>query len=107
MTYIIASLLNAGLTGIEIGAGARVDWSIASVAAIGYIAIFPSFLAYLCFNRGVEIIGPARAGAFMHLVPLFTMLLAVVFLGEQLALYHAISLALIVSGIWLAARDQR
>ena len=107
VTYIVASLLNAGLSVFEIAGGARVDWSPASVAAICYRAVFPSFLAYLCFNRGVEIIGPARAGAFMNLVPLFTMLLAVVFLGEQLALYHGVSLALIISRIWLVARDQR
>ena len=50
VTFIIASLLNAGLSAIEIAGGARVDWSPASVAAICYTAVFPSFLAYLCFQ---------------------------------------------------------
>ena len=104
VTYVIASGLNAALSAAEIAAGARVDWSAASAAAIAYTAVFPSFLAYLFYNRGVEIIGPARAGAFLHLVPLFTVLLAVLFLGEEPALYHAVGLSLIASGVWLAAR---
>lgn len=103
VTYVIASLLNAVLAAIEVAGGAAVHWSPASVAAILYTAVFPSFLAYLFFNRGVEIIGPARAGAFMHLVPLFTGALAVLFLGEAPALYHAAGLALILAGVWLAA----
>lgn len=106
VTYIIASGLNALLSAAEVLGGARVDWTAASVAAIAYTAIFPSFLAYLFFNRGVEIIGPARAGAFMHLVPLFTGALALIFLGEVPQLYHAVGLVLILSGVWLAARRE-
>lgn len=107
VTYVIAGLLNAGLAAIEAAGGAHVVWSPQSLAAIAYTAIFPSFLAYLCFNRGVEIIGPTRAGAFMHLVPMFTVALAVAFLGEQPAPYHAGGLGLILAGVWLAASYRR
>lgn len=106
VTYCVAAVLNAMLAGVEVAHGARVAWSLPSVAAIAYTAIFPSFLAYLFFNRGVEVIGPTRAGAFMHLVPLFTVALAVLFLGEQPALYHGLGLLLILAGVWLAARHQ-
>lgn len=104
VTYVIASALNAALAAIEIASGASVAWSVPVVAAILYTAVFPSFLAYLFFNRGVEIIGPTRAGAFMHLVPLFTVVLAMIFLGEEPRLYHAAGLALILAGVWMAAR---
>jgi drug/metabolite transporter (DMT)-like permease len=103
VTYLIASLLNAGLAALEVADGARVAWSAPAVAAIAYTAVFPSFLAYLLFNRGVEILGPARAGAFLHLVPLFTAGLAVAFLGEQPGWHHGAGLALILGGVWLAA----
>ncbi|MEQ1711424.1 MAG: DMT family transporter, partial [Hyphomicrobium sp.] len=104
VTFVIAAVLNVPLAAIELASGAPVSPGSKALAAIAYIAIFPSFLAYLLFNRGVEIIGPTRAGAFMHLVPLFTAVLAILFLGEQFAAYHALALALILSGVWLAAR---
>jgi drug/metabolite transporter (DMT)-like permease len=110
LTYTIAALVNAPLAAVEIGSGVHIAWSPASAAAIAYTAIFPSLLAYAFFNLSVEIIGPTRAGFFMHLVPMFTVLLAIVFLGEQPALYHAAGLSLILTGVWLAARagdDQR
>ncbi len=52
----------------------------------------------------MELIGAARAGIFVNLVPVFGALLAVVLLGEPFALYHAVGLALVLGGIWLAER---
>jgi drug/metabolite transporter (DMT)-like permease len=69
-----------------------------------YVALLPSLLSQIFFIRGVELIGPARAGLFVNLVPVFGALLAVVLLGEPFALYHAIGLALVLGGIWLAER---
>lgn len=104
VTFVVAALFNLPLAAIELASGAHIDVGGKALLAIGYIAIFPSFLAYLLYNRGVEIVGPTRAGAFMHLVPLFTAILAILFLGEQLAAYHALALAVILTGVWLAAR---
>ena len=71
--------------------------------AMGYIAVFPSFIAYLFFNRGIELIGAARAGQSWHLMPVFGSILAVLFLGETFYLYHAVGIALIAGGIVLAS----
>lgn len=71
------------------------------VAGVLYVAVFPSILAYLFWNRGVQVIGPARAGLFICLVPVFASALAVVFLGERLHAYHLIGLALILLGFLL------
>ena len=71
-------------------------------AAIAYVAIFPSVLSYICFNRGVELIGANRAGPFFHLIPLFGVILAVIFLGERPALYHLVGAALIIGGVAVA-----
>lgn len=75
-------------------------------AALAYVSIFPSILAYLFFNRGVELIGANRAGPFFHLIPLFGVVLAVFFLDENLVLYHLIGAALILGGVALASRRQ-
>ncbi|MFT7654267.1 MAG: drug/metabolite transporter (DMT)-like permease, partial [Candidatus Azotimanducaceae bacterium] len=50
---------------------------------VGLVALFPSFLAQIMFIRGVEIIGPGRAGIFVNLMPVFAAAIAVIYLGEQ------------------------
>lgn len=106
VTYLVAAVLNAPLSAWELANGAHMETGLAAIAAIVYTAVFPSFLAYLCFNRGVEIIGGTRAGVFLHLVPLIGSLLAFAFLGEQPRPYHAIGFAAIVAGVLLAARGK-
>lgn len=74
---------------------------------VAYITIFPSFLAQIFFMRGIELIGPGRAGIFINLVPIFSSLLAVVLLGEPFHLYHAAALCLVLAGIALSERRSR
>jgi len=74
---------------------------------IGYVALFPSIVSYLCYNRGVELIGANRAGLFIHLMPVFGSLMAMIFLGESFYAYHALGIALIAAGIYLATRPRR
>ena len=72
---------------------------------VALVALFPSFLAQILFIRGVEIIGPGRAGIFLNLVPVFAAVIAVVYLGERFHVYHGVALALVLGGIWLAERN--
>lgn len=81
--------------------------SLNAVLAVAYVAIFPSLLAYLFFNRGIELIGATRASLFFHLMPVFGSLLAIAFLGEQFQLFHAIGMLLILSGIILVSRKPK
>jgi drug/metabolite transporter (DMT)-like permease len=69
-----------------------------------YVAIFPSCLAQLFYVRGIDLIGPGRAGVFINLVPVFAAILAVALVNEPFALFHAVALALVIGGIWLAQR---
>ena len=71
------------------------------------VALFPSFLAQVMFIRGVEIIGPDRAGIFLNLVPVFAAAIAVTYLGEAFRLFHGVALVLVIGGIWLAERHIR
>ena len=78
----------------------------AVLLVIGYVAIFPSIISYLCFNRGVELIGANRAGLFIHLMPVFGSLMAILFLGETFFWYHTLGIGLIATGIYLATRGK-
>jgi len=74
------------------------------VAIFAYLAIFPSVLAYLFWNRAVAVVGPGITAMFIYLVPLFTAGLAYAFLDEELRGYHAAGAVLILVGLYLAIR---
>jgi len=71
-----------------------------------YMAIFPSILSFLFWNLGVERLGAPTAGLFIHLMPMFGLLLATVFLGESLGLYHLVGILLIFAGLYIAILAQ-
>lgn len=78
-----------------------------ALLTIGYVVVFASLLAFLCFNRGIAVLGPNKGGLFMHLVPVFAALFAFVFLGERLQAFHGVGIAAIVAGIALATAGTR
>jgi len=88
----------------EIASGRHLVITPGSLAGIVYTGVCPAFLGYILWNRGVAEVGPARAGLFMHMVPAFAIVLAMLFLGETPAPYHAIGICLIFVGIWLNTR---
>ena len=73
---------------------------------VALITILPSLLAQLFFIFGVKLIGPGRAGTFYNLVPVFASILAVIILKEVFELYHAVSLLLVLGGIWLSEKGK-
>ena len=83
---------------------ARVTWGWPLVLALAYIAVGPAVMAYRCWGLGVQRVGPAIAGFFSNLTPLFAALLSATFLGELPHLYHALAFALIVGGIVVSSR---
>jgi drug/metabolite transporter (DMT)-like permease len=72
--------------------------------ALAFVALGPAFLAQLTYMRGVELIGPGRAGVFVNLVPVFGAIMAVAILGEPFGTYHVLALLLVVGGIAIAQR---
>lgn len=83
---------------------AHVDWSWPLAAALAFIAVGPAVIAYGSWGAGVSRAGPAVAGFFINLTPLFTALLSAAFLGEVPQLFHGLAFVLIVSGIVLSSR---
>ncbi|MDQ2632520.1 MAG: DMT family transporter [Pseudomonadota bacterium] len=111
-SLMIALMAGAFITSIpfalaEAQAGASIVPDARGWAIILYTVIFPSVLAQLFYVRGVEDIGANRAGLFVNLVPVFGTLMSVLLLGEEFHLYHAVALALVLGGIWLAETSGR
>jgi drug/metabolite transporter (DMT)-like permease len=75
-----------------------------TIFAVVYVSIFPSLLAFAAWNRGVQLIGANRSGPFVHLVPVYTAILGSVLLNEHLSTFHISGFALIIAGVWIAAR---
>jgi len=69
------------------------------ILSIVYVAVFPSIVAYFCWNRGTEMIGPNRAGLFINLVPVFASIMAVIWLHESLRPFHIVGMCSIVAGM--------
>lgn len=103
-SIIVGIIVIAPIYGAELWAGRRIVPVRESALAIAYVSVFPSFLAYLFFNRGVELIGSAATGQYLNVMPLMGAGLAMLFLGEALRPFHVAGLVLIVAGILVAGK---
>ena len=75
--------------------------------ALLYIAIFPSIISYLAWNYGMHRLGAAVGGQYIHLMPLFGAMMAVIFLHERIQLYHLAGALLIGTGLWLSLSSRK
>jgi drug/metabolite transporter (DMT)-like permease len=103
-TFVIGAALLLPLYIGETSGGHPMPLSWHALLAVGYVAVFASAVAYLAFNRTVELLGANTAGLSVHLVPVFGAILAIAVLGEQPHLYHLLGIGLIAAGILLATR---
>ena len=78
-----------------------------SLAMVAYVAVFPAVLGYVFWNRGVVVVGPTRSAMFLYLMPVFTALLAITFLGESFRPYHGLGMALVFAGLLLVTAAPR
>ena len=69
---------------------------------LAYAGVFPTLVAYACYNAGAKVLGARGAGQFLFLPPLFTSILAVIFLDESFEIFHFVSLMLIFAGLYFA-----
>ncbi len=83
---------------------AHITWGWPLIGALAFVAVGPAVLAYRCWGMGVQQAGPAVAGFFANLTPLFAAIFSAAFLGELPHLYHALAFALIIGGIWVSSR---
>jgi drug/metabolite transporter (DMT)-like permease len=90
----------------EIASGRTLNPTTEVLGALLYIGALSTVVSYVFWNRAVQQIGPNRAGPFMYLMLVYTPLLAIVFLGERLHLYHLVGCVLILGGIYLTSRGR-
>ena len=93
------------VVGVELATGHVPVLDVRTVASFVYVGIFPSVVAYFFLNRAIELIGANRAAPFIHLMPVFGSILAILFLGEAPQWFHAMGYVLVLIGVLLAARE--
>jgi drug/metabolite transporter (DMT)-like permease len=101
---VVAGLVNVPFAVLEYGLDYRLQYTGLTLLALLYSAFITTLLAYVAWNRGIDIVGAPRASAFLHTIPLFSAVLATTILGETIEAYHIIGFALILGGVTLAAR---
>jgi drug/metabolite transporter (DMT)-like permease len=106
MAQLMFGVVFSGVSaGVEQALGpASIQWSPALVAALAYVAIGPSLIAYRCWGLGVAEAGPALAGFFVNLTPVFAAIISAALLGVAPAWYHGAAFALIAAGIVVSSR---
>ena len=82
----------------------HIEWGWPLIAALAFIAVGPAVVAYRCWGVGVQRAGPAVAGFFINLTPLFAGVLSAAFLGDTPKAFHGVAFALIVGGILVSSR---
>jgi len=85
----------------EIQSGKQMQINIATTLTIGYVALFASVLAFICWTKAIRKVGANRAGPFIHLMPVFSTILAIIFLDESLLAYHIQGMILVFTGIFI------
>jgi drug/metabolite transporter (DMT)-like permease len=107
-TFLVGAVTMTALATTEWREAAQVQWTPAVLAAVAYVAIFPSVVAYAMFNAAVQTLGAGKAGQAITLMPLFGAFLAAAILSEPLLPFHFLGMAFILGGILTsAARSQR
>lgn len=91
----------------EVALGHVMTFTWINVAALVSAGLFSSVLAYIFWNRGVAQVGASVAGLFIHLVPVFGIVLAGLFLDEHMQGFHVAGIALILAGIYITSRNAR
>jgi drug/metabolite transporter (DMT)-like permease len=109
MTFMLGFALIAGVSNLPFAAleyafDYRLQPTWLTIASVLYAALVTTLLAYFAWNRGIDIVGAPRASAFLHTLPVFSVILATTILGETVEIYHLLGFALILAGVSLAAR---
>ena len=89
----------------EYSTGFVLQPTVLTFSAIVLVTLSSTIAAFMFWTRGVELIGPNRAGVFLHLIPIYSALLTGALLGEPLMGYHVVGFVLILAGVWCAARS--
>ena len=89
---------------IELSLGYRANIHLPFILTLTYVVLFPGLASFILWIKGISIIGSNRAGIFLHLIPIFSTIFAIIIFKEKFMLYHLIGAILIISGIILSSK---
>jgi drug/metabolite transporter (DMT)-like permease len=92
---------------IEMNFGHSITLGKPFILTLTYVVLFPGILAFLFWIKGISIIGANRAGVFLHLMPIFGALMAIVIFDEKFMFYHFLGAIFIIAGITLSNKNKK
>jgi drug/metabolite transporter (DMT)-like permease len=99
---IIGLIFLAPVFLFELNQGKVIELNTSFFTILIYVVIFPSLLAYFFYIKGISIIGANRSGAFLHLMPIFGAIMALIIFNEKFMYYHFLGVICIIAGITLS-----
>ena len=100
----VGAAVHAPFFAVEMISGEPLRASLPGVVSLVFVAIFPSVVAIMGWNRALRTLGAPRTGFYMYLVPVIAAVVAVPLLGEEVGFYHLIGGVLIVAGVSVSTR---
>ena len=88
---------------IEMSLGYRLNIHLPFILTLSYVVLFPGLASFFFWIKGISIIGSNRAGIFLHLMPIFSTLMAIIIFKEKFMTFHLIGALLIITGIVLSS----
>ncbi len=110
---LLQTIISAGLVFllpaylIELSLGYRANIHLPFILTLTYVVLFPGLASFILWIKGISIIGSNRAGIFLHLIPIFSTIFAIIIFKEKFMLYHLIGAILIISGIILSSKKNK
>ena len=91
---------------IEMALGYRLNIHLPFILTLSYVVLFPGLASFFFWIKGISIIGSNRAGIFLHLMPIFSTIMAILIFKEKFMTFHLIGALLIITGIILSSKRQ-
>ena len=91
---------------VELSLGYKANINLPFVLTLTYVVLFPGLASFIFWIKGISIIGSNRSGIFLHLMPIFSTIMAILIFGEKFMIFHSIGAVLIIAGIILSSRGR-
>ena len=110
---LLQTIISAGLIFllpaylIELALGYKASINLPFVLTLTYVVLFPGLASFVFWIKGIAMIGSNRAGIFLHLMPIFSTIMAILIFKEKFMFFHLIGAALIITGIVLSSKGKR
>jgi len=92
---------------IEMSLGYKLNIHLPFILTLSYVVIFPGLASFFFWIKGISIIGSNRSGIFLHLMPIFSTIMAILIFKEKFMIFHLIGALLIITGIILSSKGKQ